>query len=63
MEANKNKNLWYVEVKIGSNDILPNFFIFKSSKMSNCIKETLKEYMNTPKKDGGQIIDQGIRHF
>ena len=63
MEANKNKNLWYVVVEIGSNDVLPNFFIFKSYEMSNYIKETLKEYMNTPKKDGGQIIDKGIRHF
>ena len=57
------KNLWYVVVEIGSNDVLPNFFIFKSSEVSNCIKETLKEYMNTPKKDGGQRIDKGIRHF
>ena len=63
MEANKNKNLWYVVVEIGSNDVLPNSFIFKSSEMSNCIKETLKEYMNTPKKDGVKIIDQGIRHL
>ena len=43
------KNLWYVVVEIGSNDVLPNFFIFKSSEVSNCIKETLKDYMNTPK--------------
>ena len=57
------KNLWYVVVEIGSNDVLPNFFIFKSYEVSNCIEETLKEYMNTPKKDGGQRIDKGIRHF
>ena len=56
-------NLWYVVVEIGSNDVLPNFFIFKSSEVSSCIKETLKEYMNTPKKDGGKRIDKGIRHF
>ncbi len=33
------------------------------NEVSNCIKQTLKKYMNTPKKDGGQRIDKSIRHF
>ena len=57
------KNKWTELNQIGSNDVLPNFFIFKSSEVSNCIKDTLKEYMNSSKKDGGQRIDKGIRHF
>ena len=38
-------------------------FLGMVNEVSNCIKETLKKYMNTPKKDGGQRIDKGIRHF
>ena len=33
------------------------------NEVSNCIKQTLKKYMNTPKKDGGQRIDKSIRHL
>ena len=56
-------NRWYVVEEIGANDELPNFFIFKSSEVSNSIKETFKGYMNTPKKDGGQIIQKVLRYF
>tara|TARA_Y100000589_G_scaffold35151_1_gene29485 strand:- start:444 stop:677 length:234 start_codon:yes stop_codon:yes gene_type:complete len=38
-------------------------FLGMVNEVSNCIKQTLKKYMNTPKKDGGQRIDKSIRHF
>ena len=38
-------------------------FLGMVNEVSICVKETLKKYMNTPKKDGGKRIDKGIRHF
>ncbi len=56
------EKLWYVVVEIGDESILPNFFIFRSSEVSQIIKETYAEYMATPKRDGTKRKD-GPRHF
>ena len=58
------EKLWYVVVKVGDDDVLPNFFIFSSKEVSDSIKQRLKDYLAKPKKDGTPRKGGGsIRHF
>ena len=56
------EKLWYVVVEIGDDDVLPNFYIFRSYEVSQIIKKTYAEYMAKPKRDGTKR-KEGPRHF
>ena len=57
------KKLQYVVVEIGEENVLPNFYIYKSSEVSKAIKKTHEEYMAKPKRDGTPRKYGVVRHF
>ena len=56
------EKLWYVVVEIGDDDVLPNFYIFRSNEVSQIIQKTYAEYMAKPKRDGTKR-KEAPRHF
>ena len=57
------EKLWYVVVEISESNVLPNFFVFSSSEVSEAIKQRHDEYMAKPKRDGSQRKGGVLRHF
>tara|TARA_B100000579_G_scaffold402396_1_gene385595 strand:- start:238 stop:495 length:258 start_codon:yes stop_codon:yes gene_type:complete len=57
------EKLCYVVVEISESNVLPNFFVFSSSEVSEAIKQRHDEYMAKPKSDGSQRKGGVSRHF
>lgn len=57
------ETLWYVLVQLNGIDVLPDFYIFHSSRIGPWIKGDHQAWLDKPKKDGSMRKDTAMRRF